>query len=92
MSYDDFKFKIARTLQQAAGPLTWTEIRTKASLPQLFPNNQWVHRMEKDIGLIRRRGSDGTIHWQLSGELPLGQGDPTSAQASDKVEAASRGR
>ena len=87
MSYDDFKSKIANTLQQARGPLTWTEIRTKAALPQLFPNNQWVHRMERDIGLIRRRESDGTIHWQLSGELPLGQSDRTPPQAADKVKA-----
>jgi hypothetical protein len=83
MSYDDFKSKIASTLQQAPGPLTWTEIRTKASLPQLFPNNQWVHRMEKDIGLIRKRESDGTIHWQLSGELPLDQSDAATAKASN---------
>jgi hypothetical protein len=83
MSYDDFKSKIASTLQQAPGPLTWTEIRTKASLPQLFPNNQWVHRMEKDIGLIRKRESDGTIHWRLSGELPLGQSDTTTTEASN---------
>jgi hypothetical protein len=83
MSYDDFKSKIARTLQQATGPLTWTEIRTQASLPQLFPNNQWVHRMEKDIGLIRKRENDGTIHWRLSGELPLGQSDTTPSKASN---------
>lgn len=72
MSYDDFKSKIAAILMKSENALTWTEIRTKASLPQAYPNNQWVHRMEKDIGLIRKRESDGTVHWRLSGELPLG--------------------
>ena len=65
MTYDDFKGKIAAALKGAAKPLTWTEIRTAAGLPQLFPNNQWVHRLEKDVSLIRRREGDGTIHWQI---------------------------
>jgi hypothetical protein len=69
MSYDDFKSKIARVLQEKVKPLTWTEIRTIASLPQAFPNNQWVRRMEEDIGLIRRREKDGIIHWQLRDTL-----------------------
>ena len=65
MSYEDFRDKIAATLSDACKPLTWTEVRTKANLPQAFPNNQWVHRMETDIGLLRRRKSDGIIHWLL---------------------------
>lgn len=72
MTYDEFKGKVASVLSAAGKPLTWTEVRTAAGLAQLFPNNQWVHRMEKDIALIRRRQSDGTIHWQLGNkELPL---------------------
>jgi hypothetical protein len=66
MTYDDFKAKIVSTLTRAAKPLTWTEIRTTAGLPQLFPNNQWVHKMEKDSGLRRQRDAHGIIHWQLA--------------------------
>lgn len=69
MSYDEFKAKIVAVLKEAKGPLTWTEIRTTAALPQAFPNNQWVRRMEDDIGLVRRRESDGTIHWSLKDSL-----------------------
>ena len=69
MSYDDFKSKIVKALREADGPLTWTEVRTRAALPQAFPNNQWVRRMETDIGLTRRRESDGIIHWQLKESL-----------------------
>jgi hypothetical protein len=65
MTYSDFKSKIARVLKEAGRPLTWTEIRTIASLPQAFPNNKWVRMMEGDIGLTRRREKDGIIHWQL---------------------------
>jgi hypothetical protein len=65
MSYEDFSSKVSVALKAARKPLTWTEIRTVASLPQTFPNNQWLHRMEQDIGLTRRRGSDGIINWEL---------------------------
>jgi hypothetical protein len=84
MTYDDFCKQISETLRKAGKPLTWTEIRTTANLPQAFPNNQWVHRMEKDIGLIRRRESDGTIHWMLGNkELPLGDRGSKTTKAPD---------
>src|SRR6516162_5900314 len=51
MAYDDFRDKIAAALRQAQHPLTWTEIRTSAGLPQLYPYNHWVRRLENDIGL-----------------------------------------
>jgi len=86
MSYEDFKAKVKDALRKASGPLTWTEVRTLASLPQAYPNNQWVHRMERDIGLTRRRESDGIIHWQLKETLF----DAPAPQASDKVSPRSR--
>ncbi|MCC6947340.1 MAG: zinc ribbon domain-containing protein [Bradyrhizobiaceae bacterium] len=85
MSFDDFKSKIAAVLREAGQPLTWTEIRTKAALPHAFPNNQWVHRMEADIGLIRKRESDGIIHWQL--KESLFDQDAPPAKATNKVAA-----
>jgi len=66
MTYEDFSGAIKKTLAEAGKPLTWTEVRTAAKLPQKFPNNQWVHQMEKDIGLVREKDKDGVIHWQLS--------------------------
>jgi hypothetical protein len=65
MTYDDFKDKIKETIVSAKQPLTWTQVRTIAKLPQLFPNNQWVRRMEKDIGLVRKKDSHGNIHWSI---------------------------
>lgn len=65
MTYERFRNQIRDALKEAETPQTWTEIRTTLSLPQLFPNNQWVRKMEKDIGLQRIRDSQGIIHWQL---------------------------
>lgn len=84
VSYEAFRDKVAATLRQAGAPLTWTEVRTKANLPQAFPNNQWVHRMETDIGLVRRRETNGIIHWLLKdGTFDLETATP--AKASDEV-------
>lgn len=65
MNYEDFRDQIRKVLQEADGSLTWTEVRTTGRLPQMFPNNKWVHRLEEDIGLKRKRDVNGIIHWQL---------------------------
>lgn len=91
MSYEAFRDKIAATLREAGKPLTWTEVRTKANLPQAFPNNQWVHRMESDVGLVRRRESSGMIHWLLK-DATFELDQSTSAQTSDKVRSGARGK
>jgi hypothetical protein len=87
MTYDVFKEKIERTLRVAGRPLTWTEIRTEAGLPQLFPNNQWVHRLERDISLQRHRESDGMVHWHLVGESSVANKAATTAEATHKARA-----
>ncbi len=66
MSYEEFSGRIKVVLESATAPLTWTEIRTEAKLPQKFPNNQWVHRMDKDLGLTREKDTHGIIHWSIS--------------------------
>src|SRR5438128_12023499 len=48
LTYEDFRNRIEKTLRENGGDLTWTEIRTVGQLPQKFPNNQWVHRLEQD--------------------------------------------
>ena len=61
--YEDFREKIGDTLKR--GSLTWTEIRTIAKLPRKFPNNKWVHQMEKDVGLKRSKDDHGVLRWKL---------------------------
>jgi DNA-directed RNA polymerase subunit RPC12/RpoP len=64
LTYEDFRDKIKSALKGHLG-LTWTEIRTNAKLPEKFPNNRWVHRLEKDIGLKRNKDGQGIIKWKL---------------------------
>ena len=65
LTYEEFRSRIETVLKEAGKELTWTEIRTIAQLPQKFPNNQWVHRLEQDIGLERKKDAHGIIHWKL---------------------------
>ncbi|MBI4288745.1 MAG: hypothetical protein HY671_09995 [Chloroflexi bacterium] len=66
MSYEQFRDRVRELLSSSLAPLTWTEIRTKAKLPQAFPNNQWVHRMEQDINLKREKDRNGIIRWWIN--------------------------
>ncbi len=65
LTYEDFRDRIRKALEKS-GALTWTEIRTIAQLPEKFPNNKWVHRLEQDIGLKRNKDGHGIIKWKLS--------------------------
>jgi hypothetical protein len=65
LTYEDFRTRIGKTLEGRPDGLTWTEIRTAAKLPQAFPNNQWVRRLEADIGLERTKDGHGIILWRL---------------------------
>jgi DNA-directed RNA polymerase subunit RPC12/RpoP len=71
MTYEAFSQAVSKVLQEAGGQLTWTEVRTAAKLPQAFPNNKWVRRMESDIGLRRKRDPHGIIHWSLGKDSDL---------------------
>ncbi len=65
-SYDEFRDRIKKVLLDSGRPLSWTEVRTTAKLPQVFPNNKWVRRMEAEIGLAREKDKLGIIHWSIT--------------------------
>jgi predicted Zn-ribbon and HTH transcriptional regulator len=65
MAYEEFRDKIKVLLGSAKTPLTWTEVRTMAKLPQKWPNNEWVHRMYNEIKLRREKDKDGIIRWKI---------------------------
>jgi hypothetical protein len=64
MSYEEFKAKIESELKANPNGLTWSELKERLKLPQTVPNNKWVRRLEKDIGLIRIKEARGLI-WRL---------------------------
>ncbi|MCX6748972.1 MAG: DUF488 domain-containing protein [Candidatus Pacearchaeota archaeon] len=51
--YEEFKNSIKNILERHPSGLTWSQIRDKLNLPQKYPNNLWVRKMEKEIGLAR---------------------------------------
>lgn len=63
-SYESFRDAIQQVLMSSDCPMTWTAIRTQAGLEQKFPNNQWVRRMEQDIGLVRAKARGQTV-WSI---------------------------
>src|SRR5438067_1617773 len=65
MHYSEFRETIRTAIEKAEKPLTWTEIRAAAKLPQMLPNNGWVRRMEADIDLRRQRDNRGMMLWSL---------------------------
>ena len=65
-TYEDFSGRVAAALEAAQGGLTWTQVRTTARLPQKLPNNQWVRRLESEIGLTRMK-EHGVILWRVPG-------------------------
>ncbi|MGD0646163.1 MAG: hypothetical protein ABSA75_14760 [Candidatus Bathyarchaeia archaeon] len=64
MSYEEFKSKISCVLKSEPKGLDWSEIRKRANLYQKLPNNKWVAKLEKDIGLKRERVKGKPI-WKL---------------------------
>jgi hypothetical protein len=81
-TYEDFSKAVAKALRDAKQALTWTEVRTAAALPQAFPNNKWVRKMETDIGLKRTRDEHGIIHWQLGANADLFTDNESTSKAS----------
>lgn len=70
MIYEEFRDKVRQALEAATEPLTWTEVKTAANLPQKWPNNQWVHRLETDIGLLREPDTHGAMRWRIPVRKP----------------------
>jgi antitoxin component of MazEF toxin-antitoxin module len=66
MTYDEFRDKIKAALQYSDKGITWTQLRGHLKLDQVVPNNKWVRRMEKDIGLLRVKGKDGVVVWRIT--------------------------
>ncbi len=92
-SYETFVKAISRALREAEGALTWTEVRTAARLPQAFPNNKWVRRMEEEVGLKRERDAHGIIHWSIGkSDSDLFSGSTAAPKTPVKKAARARGK
>jgi len=65
MTYEEFRDSVKAVLNSSKTPMTWTEVRTKGKLAQKWPNNLWVHRLDKDIALVREKDNNGIIKWRI---------------------------
>ena len=65
MGYNKFKEIIHEELKKSPDGLTWTQIRERRpELYQKWPANQWVRKLEEDIGLKRDRVKGKPI-WRI---------------------------
>jgi hypothetical protein len=68
MTYPEFKATLQHYLAQHAGGATWNELRDTLKLPYERPCPEWTRRLEKEIGLVRRKGSGRSLCWTLHSE------------------------
>jgi hypothetical protein len=65
MNYVEFKTSIQRHLESHWNGATWQELRDALKLPYERPCPEWIHRLEKEIGLVRRKGYGRSLRWVL---------------------------
>jgi hypothetical protein len=65
MRYAEFKAAIQRRLQLNRNGATWLELRDTLALPYDRPCPEWTRRLEREIGLIRRKSSGRSLVWEL---------------------------
>lgn len=63
-TYETFRDRVRIALTAAQRPLAWTEIKAITELPQQAAPNQWVRRLETEIGLTRVNSGGATL-WQI---------------------------
>jgi len=65
MTYLEYKSRIQRHLETHASGATWQELRDILKLPYDRPCPEWTRRLEKEIGLVRRKGTGRSLNWVL---------------------------
>ncbi|MFH1675976.1 MAG: hypothetical protein ABIC40_03040 [bacterium] len=65
MRYTEFRDAIRDELRRSPSGRTWPEIRDKLKLPYKSPCQEWVGRLEHDIGLSRTKGSSRALVWKI---------------------------
>ena len=67
MTYLKFREKIRRGLARHPGR-TWKQLREELALPYDRPCPEWTKRLEREIGLERRKVRGPAYEWFLSGK------------------------
>ncbi len=64
LSYNNFRDEVTDLLKKEQEGLSWEEIRTRIGLFQKVPNNVWVNKLIKDVGLYKEHKNKKVI-WRL---------------------------
>lgn len=65
MRYVDFRDSIQTELRRNPEGLTWPQLRDRLSLPYQSPCQEWVLRLEQEIGLKRTKRTRRAYTWIL---------------------------
>jgi hypothetical protein len=66
MRYVEFRDAIWEELRRVPDGLSWAELKTRLKLPYTIPCPEWVKQMEREVGLLRTRGSGRAYTWTVS--------------------------
>ena len=65
MTYILFKNLIQTDLRKCATGKTWKVLRSDLDLPYDRPCPEWTRRLEREIGLTRRKGNGREFIWRV---------------------------
>lgn len=65
MTYVEYKTTLQQYLEKHSRGATWQELQSALKLPYARPCPEWTRRLEKEIGLVRRKGSGRSLVWTL---------------------------
>ena len=65
MRYVDFRDRIKNDLRRNPQGFTWRQLKERLDLPYQSPCQEWVKRLEKEIGLKREKGSGRAFIWKV---------------------------
>jgi hypothetical protein len=65
MRYVEFKEKIRKALVKRPAGFTWKQLKARLRLSYDRPCPTWVANLEKEIGLVRKRGEGRALVWTL---------------------------
>jgi len=72
MSYVEFRNAIQKELGRSPEGLTWIQLQQRLDLPYDRPCQTWTYRLEKEIGLARKKGTGRALLWHLRAKASSG--------------------
>ena len=65
MTYSLFKNLIQTDLRKRSTGRTWKELRSDLALPYDRPCPEWTKKLEREIGLTRKKGEGRELVWHV---------------------------